>query len=76
MADKVLIGRGDTIDGIDRRDWEHELDSAPNHVSKRLEFMSHDHRRILTQQRFLLVRRTRKGLQIDGSSARWNVPFA
>ena len=76
MADTVLIGRGDTIMDIPRRDWEKELSSAPEGISRRLEFMSDDHRRILTAKRFLLVRRTCKGLPIDGSSAQWNVSFA
>jgi hypothetical protein len=43
MADTVLIGRGDTIIDIPRRDWEKELSSAPEKISQRLEFMSHDH---------------------------------
>jgi hypothetical protein len=43
MADTVLIGRGDTISNIPLRDWEHELSSAPEKISQRLEFMSHDH---------------------------------
>ena len=43
MVDTVLIGRGDTISSIPRRDWEQELSSAPEKVSQRLEFMSHDH---------------------------------
>jgi len=43
MADTVLIGRGDTISDIPRRDWEQELSAAPESISKRLEFMSHDH---------------------------------
>ena len=43
MADTLLIGRGDTIIDIPRRDWEHELSSAPESISQRLEFMSHEH---------------------------------
>jgi hypothetical protein len=43
MADTVLIGRGKTITSIPRRDWEQDLDSAPTHISRRLNFMSHDH---------------------------------
>jgi len=43
MADTVLIGRGDTIVHIPQRDWEEELSSAPESISRRLEFMSHDH---------------------------------
>jgi hypothetical protein len=43
MADKILIGRGNTISEIPRRDWEHELSSAPEHIARRLEFMSDDH---------------------------------
>ena len=43
MADTVLIGRGDTISNISRTDWEQELSSAPEFISQRLEFMSHDH---------------------------------
>ena len=43
MVDTVLIGRGDTISHIPRRDWEQELSVAPEHLSRRLEFMSHDH---------------------------------
>ncbi len=43
MTDTVLIGRGDTIGSIARRDWEQELSSAPEKISQSLEFMSHDH---------------------------------
>jgi len=43
MADTVLIGRGDSIVHIPQRDWEQELSSAPEFISQRLEFMSHDH---------------------------------
>ena len=43
MADTVLIGRGDSIVHIPQRDWEQELSSAPEQISQRLEFMSHDH---------------------------------
>ena len=43
MADTVLIGRGDTIVHIPQSDWEEELSSAPQSISQRLEFMSHDH---------------------------------
>ena len=43
MVDTVLIGRGDTISHIPRRDWEQELSSAPEKISQSLEFMSHDH---------------------------------
>ena len=43
MADTILIGRGDTISSMPRGDWEHELSSAPEHIARRLEFMSPDH---------------------------------
>jgi len=43
MADTILIGRGKAINSIPRRDWEHELSSAPEHIARRLEFMSPDH---------------------------------
>ena len=43
MADSVLAGRGDTISAIPRSDWELELSSAPEGISKRLEFMSPNH---------------------------------
>jgi hypothetical protein len=43
MADTVLIGRGNTITSIPQKDWEEELRSAPEHVARRLEFMSPDH---------------------------------
>ena len=43
MADTVLIGRGKTISEIPREDWEEELRSAPEHIARRLEFMSHEH---------------------------------
>jgi len=46
MADTVLIGRGDTITGIPQADWEQELSSAPEHISKRLAFMSEDHHQV------------------------------
>jgi hypothetical protein len=43
MADTVLIGRGDSITSIPQKDWEHELSSTPEHIGRRLQFMSHDH---------------------------------
>ena len=43
MAETVLRGRGDTISAIPRRDWEEELRTAPEHIARRLEFMSPDH---------------------------------
>ena len=43
MADTILIGRGDSIESIPLSDWEHELSSAPEGISRRLEFMSRDH---------------------------------
>ena len=43
MADTILIGRGDTISSIPQKDWEHDLSSAPEAISQRLEFMSPDH---------------------------------
>jgi hypothetical protein len=43
MADTVLRGRGDTIINVSRTEWEHELISAPESISRRLEFMSHEH---------------------------------
>jgi hypothetical protein len=43
MDDTVLIGRADTIIGVPRADWEHELSLAPESISRRLEFMSGDH---------------------------------
>ena len=43
MADEVLLGRGDSIVHIAQSDWEEELSSAPESISRRLEFMSEDH---------------------------------
>ena len=43
MADTVLIGRGDSIISIPQSDWEYEVSSAPEFISRRLEFMSHEH---------------------------------
>jgi hypothetical protein len=43
MNDAVLIGRGDTITSIARREWEQELSSAPQSIGQRLAFMSHEH---------------------------------
>ena len=43
MTDTVLIGRGDTISRIPRTDWEQEVRSAPEHISRRLAFMSNEH---------------------------------
>jgi hypothetical protein len=43
MADTVLIGRGDEITQIPQSDWEHDVSSAPEAISRRLEFMSEDH---------------------------------
>jgi len=43
MTDTVLIGRGDTMRSIPQTDWEQELDSAPEQISRRLAFMSDEH---------------------------------
>ena len=43
MADTILIGRGETISSIPQKNWEHELSSAPDFISRRLDFMSPDH---------------------------------
>jgi hypothetical protein len=43
MAETVLIGRGNTISSIPRKDWEHELSTGPEAIARRLEFMSPDH---------------------------------
>ena len=43
MADTVLMGRGKTITTMPRSEWEHGLSSAPQHIARRLEFMSDDH---------------------------------
>ena len=46
MADTVLIGRGKTISTIPQKEWEQELSSDPEHIVRRLEFMSPDHHRV------------------------------
>jgi len=43
MPETVLIGRGKEITTIPRRDWEHELDRAPELIRHRLEFMGPEH---------------------------------
>ena len=43
MTDTVLIGRGNTIGSIPQRDWEQDVISAPERISRRLAFMSHEH---------------------------------
>lgn len=43
MVDTVLIGRGDAVLEIPRSEWELELGSAPEAISRRLEFMSDEH---------------------------------
>ena len=43
MTNTVLIGRGDTMSSIPQADWEQELNSAPDHISQRLAFMSDEH---------------------------------
>jgi hypothetical protein len=43
MTDTVLIGRGKTIRSIPQAEWEQELSSAPEHIARRLKFMSPDH---------------------------------
>ena len=62
MADTVLIGRGDTISDIPLRDWEQELSSAPAFISRRLEFMSHDHHLV---RNFVVRELPRSGLPIS-----------
>lgn len=43
MTDTVLTGRGDTIGSIPQSDWEQEVISAPERISRRLAFMSNEH---------------------------------
>jgi hypothetical protein len=43
MYDTVLLGRGPSIINIPQEDWERELSSAPEIISRRLDFMSGDH---------------------------------
>jgi len=43
MTDRILIGRGGTIDVRARDEWEIELSGAPESISRRLSFMSEDH---------------------------------
>ena len=43
MADLILMGRGASIENIPLRDWERELSATPEHIARRLEFMSCDH---------------------------------
>jgi hypothetical protein len=46
MNETVLIGRGAEITRMPRRDWERDLSTAPDGISRRLAFMSHDHHRV------------------------------
>jgi hypothetical protein len=52
MSETVLIGRGDTISSIPRSQWEQELLAAPEHIARRLGFMSKEHHQV----RYLVVR--------------------
>jgi hypothetical protein len=63
MIDTVLIGRGDTISSIPQTDWEHELSSAPEHIARRLAFMSNEHHRV---RNFVVRELPRLGGPISG----------
>jgi hypothetical protein len=43
MADTILMGRGNTISRVPERHWKDELSLAPEHIARRLDFMSPDH---------------------------------
>lgn len=43
MSEKILVGRGESITSIKRDQWEQELESAPDLIGRRLEFMNPDH---------------------------------
>ena len=46
MSDTLLIGRGHEISEMPREVWERELSQAPEGVSERLKFMSHEHHQV------------------------------
>ena len=46
MSETILLGRGETIIGIDAKHWRAHLAQAQQHGSKRLKFMTEDHRRV------------------------------
>jgi len=43
VSETILVGRGNHITEMARRDWEGELRSAPEGIGNRLEFMSAEH---------------------------------
>lgn len=43
MSEKILVGRGERMASIKRDEWEQELESAPEFIGQRIEFMEPDH---------------------------------
>ena len=43
MSETILVGRGECIVEVPRKDWEGELGDSPQLIKKRLEFMSPAH---------------------------------
>jgi hypothetical protein len=73
MAESVLIGRGETITSIPQADWEQELRAAPEHIAKRLEFMSEEHHLV----RYFVVRelpRIGKPISVEAISRALGIP--
>ena len=64
VSETILVGRGRNITEMPRRDWEEALRSAPERIGQRL----------LTQERFLLVRRTRPRAPVGQPPGRWDLP--
>ena len=64
MAEKVLRGRGDSLVEMPRRDWERELEPAPEAISRRLDFMSHEHHLV---RNFVVQEIVRRGRPISVS---------
>ncbi|MFQ5604886.1 MAG: hypothetical protein ACE5HS_16575 [bacterium] len=52
MHDYIHSGRGRKIIQIPRKQWEHHLSRAPQHIARRLYFMTADHHRV----RYFVVR--------------------
>ena len=45
-ADTILLGRGRELTHVPRERWEKDLARAPEHIGRRLDFMSQEHHRV------------------------------
>jgi len=76
MSETILLGRGETIIGIDAKHWRAHLTQAQQHGSKRLEFMTEDHRRVRNFVVSELPRNGGRPLSAQEIATRLDLPLA